>query len=269
MKTVAQQVVDQYLKAICEDIIIEDSNGSAIISFPFVLSGGHFVELKVESLLDNHIQLSDMGHVLGELFLSGINITGKKQRIMNEVVEKYELQVKEDKIIAQAKIADAGNLVHAMIQALIKIGDLRFFQEVKMIHEDSITRNLRKIITEVRPSIPYSAGPKAVVEGKEEPEHRVDIAITNGTPLGVIKAIDSKQPKTLQTMVEAWAYKFEDIHQANPDVNRLSLYSQDNEIWDDNLFEIARRHSDFMFAIEEKEKISSFCREVSAKISSG
>ncbi|MCD6222008.1 DUF1828 domain-containing protein [bacterium] len=224
---IEERIKEKYIIALKENIKTEKIGGEIIFSLPFYISGGHFLEISVTPLQGNYIKLSDKSRTIGDLFLSGLNIKGKNERRIKEIIKRFNLQINENyEIIAAGKMEEAGKIIHQVILAAIQIGSLEILREIKLYKEEKIVRNVRKIIEETK--IPFKYGPRAILPGKELQTIQFDFLIENGN-LRAIKTIDRKTG--IDTYVEAWAFKLDDITKIYRDIRKIIIYNPENNQW--------------------------------------
>ena len=221
----AEQIIEYYLKHLREEIEVEKSNGELIFSFPFYISGGHFIEISVKQLQD-YILFTDHSRTIGDLFLSGLDIKGKNRILMERIVNEYKLQIEGNEIKAYAKLEKSGEILHKLIQTLFKIGDFELLKKIKYFKAPKIVREVKKIIDET--NIPYKFHNNAILPGEEIKRIQFDFLIENGT-LKAIKTIDIR--RNLETYISSWAFKFDDLRKVSPQTERIVIYNPENEQW--------------------------------------
>ncbi len=246
------RIIQEYLKTIRENTLWQKVGDEYVISMPFVVASGHFVEIFVREVGDNFIAISDKKNALSDLWLSGVKILGQKRKMVEDILSKYDLSFEKDEVLALAKVAEVGDVFSRVVQALIRIGDLRLLHKVTLVTEERIAKRLRNVVRGIEPR--PLAGPRAVLPGRIEPTHQVDFLSLNEHKTAV-KAIDARKKLSLQEKVEAWAFKFGDMREADPDVRAVCVYDRDNEYWSASLAQVAAARADIVVAIQEKEEI--------------
>lgn len=234
-------MINAYLQAIRDGIVIAERGQDYAISLPFLTAGGHFVQIWAEEKAPNFVVLSDKGGAIGELWLSGLSglKIGKKKRIIEKVVQEYNLHVEENEIVMQANIADIGKVIHSMVQALLRIDDLRILHRIPVVKEEKMQKRLRRILTGTE--LHDFCRKEAIVRGKEVANHTVDLIVPNEDHKTAVKGIDRQ--RDLETLVEAWAFKFEDMRRGEPNLRLIALFDEQNDRWTDDLFDVMRKRS--------------------------
>lgn len=250
-----QKIVRDYLEALDSGIEITQNKGGYIISLPFVSWSGHLLEIHVRQLMGGYIALSDRENEVADLWLSGMRISGRYRNIIKDIVNQYDLILEGDEVLAKVPLSKAGETVHRLVQALIRIGDVSLLHHITPIKETPITRRVRKILQVSR--IEFITGPRATLRGKISRGYRLDFLVLNGRR-SAIKTVEAK--KALRTKVEAFAFEFGDIGDANPQMERIGIYNEDNELWDEDLLRIAEANTEIILPIQKDEEILSRIR---------
>ena len=250
-----KKIIESYMRALKENIYVKKYPGRIVFSLPFYISGGHFIEITAKTKGEEYISFSDKTRTIGDLFLSGLSISGKNKKIIDEIVKRHRLNLNDNlEITAIAKIQDAGKILHQIILALISIGNLEILGKLKIFQPEKIVRKVKQIAEKVE--VPVKYGPAAVVPGFEVERLNFDLVIENGG-LRVVKTIDRKGG--FEDYIEACAFKFEDVIKANKNVKRTVIYNPENEKWDAFKHIITNRltnESDAVISIEEENKIA-------------
>lgn len=249
---ICEKIIADYLDVLRKGIEITRANGKYVVSLPFVSWSGHFLEIEVRKRQGDYVVLSDMQNEIADLYLSGIRVSGRNRGIIQDIAEHYKLQVEDDEIIARVRFRDAGEAVHRLVQALIRVGDVSLLHRVTPIRETPIGRQVRKILYTA--GIDPLAGRRAVLAGRIGKRHQVDFLVLNGRK-SAIKTVEAK--KGLRTRVHAFAFEFEDIHAADPKIDRIGVYDRDNEHWDEDLLAIAKATTDTVVAVQDDERLIS------------
>lgn len=251
---ICQKIVSDYLETLKNGIEITQRDGGYIVSLPFVSWSGHYLEIHVRQLTGNYIALSDMENEIAELWLSGMRIFGRHRSIIQDIITQYDVRLEGDEILAQVPLSKAGETVHRLVQALIRIGDLSLLHRIIPIKETPITKRVRKLLQDSR--IEFIAGPRATLNGKISKRYQLDFLIRNGRG-SAIKTVEAKIG--LRTKVLAFAFEFYDIKGANPEIERVGIYDETNK-WDEDLVKIAESNTEIILPIQNKEEILSRIR---------
>jgi len=252
----AAGVIKAYLETLEKNIEIEKQNGYYIATLPFITSSGHLVEICIRELEGGYIALSDMNNQISELWLSGVRVLGRKRNFVRDIVDQYKLELKGDEIIALAKPSEVGAVFNRMVQALLRIGDLRFLHEISRVKEVKISKKVEEILK--RSNLRYAKGPQAILSGNIG-KYRFDFVVFSNAHKNPIKSLEAKQPKYLRTFVEASAFEFGDVKEKDSTVFPVAIYDKENELWeqDKELLKILRVHAEAI-PIQDESKIMDF-----------
>jgi len=250
------KIIKDYLATLQKGIEVFERNGRSIISMPFESWSGDFLEISIKRLGSEYIVLSDMSHEIGELWSSGMNLRRKHRRIIKDITDQYNVQVIDDEITAQVSLSEVGRFIHAMIQALLRIGDLTILHQLKPVRETPLAAEVNEIIKETKLS--YSRGPEAVLPGKIVgiKGHRFDFVVFNGRKIAV-KTLDQKRQGTLTIKVKSSAFEYYDVKLEDNSIVGLSIYDENNDFWSDEHFSILREFGK-VIPKQEKEEIKAF-----------
>lgn len=247
--------MNDYLQTLKSGIEIAQIDGKYVISLPFVSWSGHLLEIHVRELQGGYIGLSDIENEIADLWLSGMEISGRYRNIVQDIVNQYNLKLEGDEIIARVPLSKAGETVHQLVQALIRIGDLSFFHRITPIKETPLKKRTRQLFQ--RSKLKFITGPRATLKGEISKGYELDFLILNGRT-SAIKTIEAR--RGLRIQVEAFAFEFEDIKNANPQTERVGIYDEDNDLWNENLLRIARAKTEVILPIQKKDEILSKLR---------
>jgi len=247
------KVVEAYLETLREEISIEAHNGYCIATLPFVTASGHLVEIRIRELEGGYIALSDMNNQISDLWLSGVNVRGRKRKLVEHIISQYNLRIEGEEIIALAKQSEVGMVFNAMAQALLRIGDLRFFHVLSQIREVSIPKKIKGLLEKAK--LEYVKGIHAILPGQVG-TYQFDFIVFRNGYKSPIKSLESKQPKVLRTFVEASTFEFYQIKRVDSSLLSLGIYDKENELWekDKELLEIARLYAK-MIPIQNEDEI--------------
>lgn len=250
------KIIKDYMATLQKGIEVFERNGRSIISLPFESWSGDFLEISVKRLGSEYVVLSDMSHEIGELWSNGMNLGRKHRRIIKDITNQYNVQVVDDEITAQVPFNEVGRFMHAMIQALLRIGDLTILHQLKPLRKTPLAAEVDGIIRETK--LDYSRGIQAILPGKiiGTKGHQFDFVVFNGRKIAV-KTLDQKLQETLTTKVKASAFEFYDVRLEDNSLVGLSIYDENNDLWSDDHFNILREFGK-VIPKQEKEEVKAF-----------
>lgn len=250
--TVCNKIIGDYLEILGKGIEVTKNNEGYVLSLPFVSWSGHLLEIHVRELQGDYIVLSDMENEIADLWLSGMNVSGRNRKIIEDIADQYDVQLRGDEILAQVPLSKAGETVHRLIQTLIRAGDISLLHRMTPIKETPIKRKVRKLLKSSK--IDFLTGPGATFNGRISKGYELDFLVLNERK-SAIKTVEAK--RALRTRVEAFAFEFGDIRDANPELERIGIYDRDNEQWNDELLKIAKANTHAILAVQEEKEILS------------
>ncbi|WP_270671349.1 DUF1828 domain-containing protein [Staphylococcus hominis] len=120
-----EQKMNEYFNWLKQSYKYKEMDSSTEITTPFRNHLNDYIRIYVDFLPDNSIILSDDGLTLNELKMSNINIKTKaRNRIMQSILNQFNLSLKDDEIIAHVKNESFAQSKHDLIQGILKIYDL-------------------------------------------------------------------------------------------------------------------------------------------------
>jgi len=252
---ICKNIIDDYIKILRDGIEVEQSNGEYIVSLPFLSWSGHYLEIHVRQLMGDYVALSDGEHEIADLWLSGMSISGRNRNIIRDIAVQYDVRLEGDEIIAKVPLSKAGETVHRLVQAFVRIGDISLLHRIIPVKETPLKRRVGRLLK--RSKIDFITGPRATVNGQISKGYELDFLVLNGRK-SAIKTIEAK--RALKTRVEAFAFEFGDIKAANPAMERIGVYDKNNEQWDDELLKIAGVNTERILSVQEENEILSLFR---------
>ena len=126
-------IVSEWLTFLNREIEWTERDGDIIITFPFTVPDGHFVEISIHQLQSNYFRLSDMETTISGLFLQGMDINSDARDTIEEIVAENKLKIENDEIFTIVKMNSIGETeaIHNMLQALLRISNLIYLKGVK------------------------------------------------------------------------------------------------------------------------------------------
>jgi len=252
---ICKSIIDDYIKILRNGIEVEQSNGEYIVSLPFLSWSGHYLEIRVRQLMGDYVALSDGEHEIADLWLSGMSISGRNRNIIKDIANQYNVHLEGDEIIAKVPFSKAGEAVNRLVQALVRIGDISLLHRIIPVKETPLKRRVGRLLR--RSKIYFITGPRATVNGQISERYELDFLVLNERK-SAIKTIEAK--RALKTKVEAFAFEFGDIKEANPAIERIGIYDKDNEQWNDELLKIAKVNTEVVLPVQEENEILSRIR---------
>jgi len=250
MEQLLRQVVSSYLEVVRQGIELDKVDETHIISLPFLSSDGHLIEVAIRQLHTGYIHLSDMRNEISELELAGVEMGPRSKKIAQDLAAQYGLEFKEGEISTVAELDKIGEVLHSMVQALIRISDLRFLHEGARAKKPRVKEKTRDLFESQK--IRYRAAGQARLKGRYNVEYQFDFIVPNRHRMTVVKAIEAEVG--LEKTVEACAYEFDAVTGSNNTLKKMGIYDPGNK-WNERLQKIAQGSVDVFVPIEEEERI--------------
>ena len=117
-------LVDTYVEWINQKHSVKDIDGVCEIATPFLDRHNDQLQIYVKKAGDTLI-LTDDGYILGDLELSGFEITTEnRKRVLHSILNGFGARLQGGEIIAEATTESFPQKKHDLIQAMLAINDL-------------------------------------------------------------------------------------------------------------------------------------------------
>lgn len=170
------------------------------ITTPFVDSHNDNIQFYIKKT-ESGFLLSDDGYTLADLEMNGCDISSKKRReAIQEFSESLGVQIIDHCICVNAAETEIAQKQHAIIQAIIKIGDmfLTTSSRIKSIFFDDVSEYFA--VNDVRNT------PSVMLMGQSGLSHRFDFVIPSSRkmPERVITTLNSPSKQSVLSSIFAW-----------------------------------------------------------------
>ncbi|MGF7431051.1 DUF1829 domain-containing protein [Thermoanaerobacterium thermosaccharolyticum] len=119
------KMVNDYLKWLKENISYEVINDYVEIVTPFLDRHNDSIQIYIKKIDNDNYLLTDGGEIISDLWLSGIDITKHREKIIVDILRRYGAQLTDDnEITINACERDFPLKKHFLIQAILTIDDL-------------------------------------------------------------------------------------------------------------------------------------------------
>ena len=200
MITDCELLVSNYVDWLRRKITIEDLNGVYEITTPFLDRHNDHLQIYVKGS-DDGLILTDDGHTITDLKLSGCGFTTeKRRRILYSVLNGFGVQLDGDEIFTNARPSNFPQRKHNLIQAMLSINDLFVLASptVASIFKEDVERYLQ--LNEIRftPSVNFT--------GRSGFTHFFDFVIpaSRAKPERILRAINRPNRQNITSLIFSW-----------------------------------------------------------------
>jgi len=120
MTKFCKNLVNAYIEWLRQNISVEEINGMCEITTPFLNRHNDHIQIYVKKS-DSGFILTDAGHTITDLRLSGFEFTPEKRQILNSTLKSFGVQLIDEELVAKAKPEDFPQKKHNLIQAILYI----------------------------------------------------------------------------------------------------------------------------------------------------
>jgi hypothetical protein len=120
MTKFCKNLVNAYIEWLRQNISIKEINGIYEITTPFLDRHNDHLRIYVKKS-DSGFILTDAGHTITDLRLSGFEFTPKKRQVLNSILNGFGVQLIGEELVIKAKPKDFPQKKHNLIQAILYI----------------------------------------------------------------------------------------------------------------------------------------------------
>ncbi len=194
------QLIDRYIRWLGGGISVAQVGDAYEITTPFLDRHNDHIQIYVRREND-HFVLTDDGYVLGDLRQSGCMLESqRRQALLKSILNGFGVCLSGDELTAVAHNGDFPQRKHAMIQAMLAVGDLFATAKphVQSLFLEDVAAFLDSIDARYVPSVQFV--------GKSGFQHKYDFAIPKSAkaPERLVRAINSPSKQTAELAIFAW-----------------------------------------------------------------
>jgi hypothetical protein len=193
------ELVSEYINWLREQITVSEVNGACEITTPFLDRHNDFLQIYVKKEGDKFF-LTDAGYILADLQMSGLDLTPKRQTILQTILRGFGVEQHDSELRVRASKKDFPQQKHSLIQAMLAVNDLFMIAQsrVESFFLEDVEQYLR--LNKIR------FIPKVNFIGKSGYSHYFDFAIppSDVAPKRLIKAIDRPSQKNITDSIFSW-----------------------------------------------------------------
>ena len=198
-KTIAQ-LIDEYVRWLRDSISVAPIGDAFEITTPFLDRHNDHIQIYVRQEGDSFV-LTDDGYVLADLRQSGCTLESqRRQALLNSVLNGFGVALSGDELTAVAHNGDFPQRKHALIQAMLAVGDLFATAKphVQSLFLEDVAAFLDAIGARYVPSLQFT--------GKSGFQHKYDFAIAKSpsAPERLVRAVNNPSKQTAELAIFAW-----------------------------------------------------------------
>jgi hypothetical protein len=192
-----------YLKQEVEVTTIKDK---CVVTLPIKTLDDRFIDVVVESKLEDYFIVHDAGKTLNELFSQGISLTDVKKSHLRAMAKQFGAELQADIFTTGCKV----NGIQNSILAISQCASLAMFELLghrPEFEEESLSSRVGKALSVWRPPYIVAIDRRVTVKGRRFPHHFDFVAVAssdNGHPTSAIKLL----PPTYSGLVQAERYAY-------------------------------------------------------------
>lgn len=201
LKLNQDQLKRSYINWLNARISIDDLDGVYQITSPFLDVNNDRLQLYVVNEGD-YLRLSDDGHIINELEMSGCNISNSKRRleILSFILNKFGIKKSGEELFIHATLDDFPQKKHFLLQAMLSVNDM--FMTTRVNVTSIFLEEVEEFLT--KNDIRFSDNISFV--GKSGFTHNFDFLIPKfgETPERIIKVINNPRRDTAESLLFSW-----------------------------------------------------------------
>lgn len=195
-----KSLIDQYTRWLRDGISVAQVGDAYELTTPFLDRHNDHIQIYVRQDADRTL-LSDDGYVISDLRQSGCALDSEhRKRLLASVLNGFGVHRDGDELLAISHNGDFPQRKHALIQAMIAVGDLFATAQshVKSLFLEDVATYLE--------SIGASVFPDFQLVGKSGFQHKFDFALPKSAqaPERLIRAVNRPNKDTALLVIAAW-----------------------------------------------------------------
>ena len=200
MTKFCKNLINDYIEWLRQNINIKEINGMYEITTPFLDRHNDHLQIYVKKS-DSGLILTDYGHTITDLKLSGCEFTTEKRRqILQSILNGFGVRLLEDELVVEARPENFPQKKHNLIQAILSINDL-FVMAAPMVasfFREDVERFLRLNDIRFTPSVNFT--------GKSGFVHFFDFVIpaSKVKPERILKTINRPDKQKITSLIFSW-----------------------------------------------------------------
>ncbi len=132
-------MIEEYMDFLRQNISYRQLEKGYEITTPFLDDHNDCIQIYVDEVSGDTIKLSDDGATISNLLDGGLKLTKSRNQIMHSIVYGYGVEIEDNNLTIECKIKDFAAKKHALLQAMLKVGDMEYTSQnrvASMFSED-------------------------------------------------------------------------------------------------------------------------------------
>lgn len=192
--------INSYINWLKSKIQLKEVNDYWEITTPFMDRHNDHLQIYVKQE-GNKLLLTDDGYIIGDLNISGCDITShKRQTVLKTILNSFGVKLENDALVVEARQDNFAQKKHALLQAMLSVNDMFMLSHhrVASVFLEDVEQFLDNNEIRYTPSVQFI--------GKSGFSHIFDFVIpsSKSKPERLIKAINNPTRDKAQAMLFAW-----------------------------------------------------------------
>jgi hypothetical protein len=220
MMSLCDEVITAVLAQVADDWTCAPlDNGWLLVTTSHQYSDGDHVELLMRRNLDT-VEISDGGDALARLDLAGVNIErGRARDMWRRLLRAHELEVHDERVIAEGSVNDLGWLAENMANAVSNLDGIRL-----LVAPPRSPAFADTLVTLFRAEFEYVQENREV-RGRSGGLYRVTAAVGDPGDPTFVQAVAGENNKSRQRALEHAFTMFSDVNGQLPTERKLAVLS--------------------------------------------
>lgn len=246
--------IAEYYSWLKDNTAIKEDKGTGwfSVSTPFVGLFNDNIEIFIKRVSESEIILSDDGETIGNLKMSGVDISrsSKRRSYLQKVLSNHGVLVNGDELYIKSNGADFAKRKHSLISAIMNISDM------SLLSKDNISSLFSEDVMAFADSCNVIYTPSFIVRGKSGLDFNFDFQIAGRESELVVKSFntlrqdnvssylfclgDTKEEREKQTgkSFRSLAIINDSVQPSNKLIEALNKYGTNVLLWKDKNKEI-------------------------------
>jgi len=195
-----KSLIDEYTRWLRDGISVAKVGEAYEVTTPFLDRHNDHIQIYVKQEA-NRTLLSDDGYVIADLRQSGCTLDSEhRKRLLASVLNGFGVQRDGDELLAVSHNGDFPQRKHALIQAMLAVGDLFATAQshVKSLFLEDVAAYLESIKARVVANI--------LMTGKSGFQHKIDFVLAKSSqaPERLVRAVNQPNKDNALLVIAAW-----------------------------------------------------------------
>lgn len=117
-----ERLVRDYIDELAESVTLRGLGNGCVITTPFLMPDGDFVEVEARFLPNGVVQLTDSGDTISFLWLNGLSLSRNILGDARRIARRYGVSLARNELVVEQK--EQENPIHNLVQAILGISAL-------------------------------------------------------------------------------------------------------------------------------------------------